>query len=109
MSFVDFATVMELASIEQIVDKLGLKIAKREPTSLRCECAVHGGGQRALTIAPNKLSSKNNSKGVFFCNVQKAGGDRIGLAAHCLNISQNEAANWIAQQFGSAPKPKPNV
>jgi hypothetical protein len=42
--------------------------------------------------------------GVFFCQVDKTGGDRIGLVAHVMDFGgdtpQQDAAFYIAQHFG---------
>jgi len=105
--FLNFDEVRELATIEQIAARLGLPV-KQEPGSLRCECPRHGGGKRSLTITLDKLSARNRSKGVFFCNVPpKGGGDRIGLVAHCLEIGQQDAAKWVQEQFGGPVQEKP--
>jgi hypothetical protein len=39
--------------------------------------------------------------GVFFCQKDKTGGDRIGLVAHCMEMGQQDAAFFIAEQFGT--------
>lgn len=96
--FIDFAEVESLASIEQLVDMLGLKV-KHQGAQLRCSCPVHGGDERALAITPT-VRSKRGSLGVFFCQKAQSGGDRIGLVAHCMDIGQQDAAFFIAQQFG---------
>lgn len=96
--FIDFAAVEELASIEQLADMLGLK-AKRSGRQLRSSCPVCGGDDRTLAITPD-VKSKRGSIGVFFCQKAQNGGDRIGLVAHCMDMGQQDAAFFIAQQFG---------
>lgn len=98
MPYIDFADVEQLASIEQLADMLGLK-CKREKTQLRCSCPIHG-GDRSLAISPD-VKSRRGSLGVFFCQEAKTGGDRIGLVAHCMDMGQQDAAFFIAEQFGA--------
>jgi len=97
--FISFEEVESLASIEQLAEMLGLN-AKRSGHQLRCACPVHGGDDRTLAISP-QVRSKRGSIGVFFCQKAKEGGDRIGLVAHCMEIGQQDAAFFIADQFGT--------
>jgi hypothetical protein len=61
---------------------------------------VHGGDDRQLCISP-QISSRGGSQGVFYCQRDKSGGDRIGLVAHVMEMGQQDAAFFIAQQFGT--------
>jgi len=97
---VDFVSLMERVSIEQVAQMLKLQ-TKPEGKTLRCACPVHGGDHRALTITPNKLSYKG-TRGVFYCQQAKGGGDSIGLAAHMLGCGQHDAAQQIEAQFGTS-------
>jgi hypothetical protein len=99
MPFISFEDVEQLATIEQLADRLGLH-AKPSGRQLRCTCPVHGGDDRTLAITPD-VKSKRGSDGVFFCQKSKTGGDRIGLVAHCMDIGQQDAAFFIAEQFGT--------
>jgi hypothetical protein len=96
--FISFEDVEGLATIDQLAEMLGLN-PKKERTQLRCSCPIHG-GERSLAISPDVLS-KRGSPGVFFCQEAKTGGDRIGLVAHCMDIGQQDAAFFIAEQFGT--------
>lgn len=96
--FISFEDVEQLATIEQLAETLGLN-AKKTGTQLRCACPIHGGDDRALAISPN-VRSRRGSLGVFFCQSAQEGGDRIGLVAHCMDIGQQDAAFFIAEQFG---------
>ena len=95
--FIDFADVERLASIEQLVEMLALPL-KQEKSQLRCACPVHGGDDRTLAITPG-VKSRRGSLGVFFCQKAQTGGDRIALVAHCMDIGQQDAAFFIAEQF----------
>jgi hypothetical protein len=44
---------------------------------------------------------RGGSQGVFYCQRDKSGGDRIGLVAHVMEMGQQDAAFFIAQQFGT--------
>jgi len=96
--FVPFEEVEALASIEQLADMLGLPV-KPSGQSLRCPCPKCGGDERTLVISP-QVRSKRGSLGVFFCQRDKTGGDRIGLVAHCMDIGQQDAAFFIHSQLG---------
>ena len=99
MPFINFDEVELLATIEQLAQMLGLR-AKQSGRQLRCVCPIHGGDDRTLAITPD-VRSKRGSEGVFFCQKSKSGGDRIGLVAHCMDIGQQDAAFFIAEQFGT--------
>ncbi|AMN44713.1 hypothetical protein [Rhodoplanes sp. Z2-YC6860] len=96
--FIPFEKVEELANIEQIAQMLNLSL-RAGKTQLRCVCPVHGGDDRTLCISPN-VRSRRGSLGVFYCQAVKEGGDRIALAAHCMEMGQQDAAFFIAQQYG---------
>jgi hypothetical protein len=96
--FVPFEEIEELASIERLAQMLNLDI-RRSGAQWRCECPTHPGHHRDLCISP-QIRSKRGSLGVFFCQREKIGGDRIGLVAHVMDIGQQDAALFIAQQFG---------
>jgi hypothetical protein len=100
MPFINFEDVEQLADIEQLADMLGLK-AKQSGRQLRCSCPVHGGDDRTLAITPD-VRSKRGSVGVFFCQKAQSGGDRIGLVAHCMDMGQQDAAFFIAEQYGTS-------
>ncbi len=99
MPFIPFEEVEQLADIEQLANRLDLKL-NRSKTQLRGVCPVHGGDERTLCISPG-VRSRKGSLGVFFCQKDATGGDRIGLVAHCLELGQHEAAMFINDQFGS--------
>jgi hypothetical protein len=97
----NFQLIKETITIDKVARMLNLQL-KKEPTSLRCQCPVHGGNDRALAITP--------SKNVFYCMKAEKGGSCIDLAAHVLEISEREAAEHIAKHFGldsasTAPTP----
>ena len=58
MPFIDFADVNARVSIEEAAEKVGLNL-KPSAGKLRCPCPVHGGGDRAIVITPEK--------GLFCC------------------------------------------
>lgn len=97
--FIDFSDVERLASIEQLVEMLGLQV-KQENSQLRASCPVHGGDNRTLAITPG-VKSRRGSLGVFFCQKAQTGGDRIALVSHCMDIGQQDAAFFIAEQFAA--------
>ena len=86
--YIDFATVKETVSIEQAVQKLGLKVSK-SGSQLRAACPTcKSGGDRALAITP--------AKNLFYCFAAQEGGDQIQLAAHIRGESAKDAAAWLA-------------
>jgi hypothetical protein len=96
--FIDFEEIEELATIERLAQMLNLDM-RRSGAQWRCECPAHPGHHRDLCISP-QVRSKRGSLGVYFCQRDKSGGDRIGLVAHVMEIGQQDAAFFIAQQFG---------
>lgn len=95
--YIPFEQVEELADIERLAQMLNLPVRK-SGVQLRCPCPVHG-GDRGLAITPS-VRSRRGSLGVFYCQEAKEGGDRIGLVAHCMEMSQQDAAFFIHSQFG---------
>jgi DNA primase len=97
MSFVDFAALKAAVTINAAAETLGLTL-KQEGSQLRAACpACKSGGGRAIVITP--------AKGLYYCFSAKKGGDCIGLAAHCLGVSDNDAANFQVDQLGTVPVP----
>lgn len=96
--FIPFEEVEELATIERLAQMLNLEM-RRSGSQWRCACPAHPGDHRDLCISP-QVRSRRGSLGVFFCQRDKTGGDRIGLVAHVMDIGQQDAALFIAQQFG---------
>ena len=96
--FISFEEVEARADILQLAQMLNLDI-KPSGAQFRCACPVHGGDHRQLCISP-QVRSKRGSLGVFFCQREKTGGDRIGLVAHVMEIGQQDAAFFIADQLG---------
>lgn len=101
----DFEKIKEAISIEQVAKMLQLDF-KTEQTSLRCECPVHGGGARSLSI------SRNRTPGLFNCLTQREGGNCIQLVAHVKQIQVREAGEILSKHFGldsakTAPAPSP--
>lgn len=99
MPFISFEEVEKLATIEELAEMLGLKTKRYNANQIRCSCPIHGGEDTTLAISPG-VRSKRGSSGVFFCQKGKSGGDRIGLVAHCMDIGQQDAAFFIAEQYG---------
>src|SRR5438270_13576865 len=88
----DFAKIKEAVSIESVATNMLRLQVKKEPTSLRCECPVHGGGPRSLAIT--------GTRGVFYCMQARVGGSCIDPVAHGKQVSEREAAEAIASHFG---------
>jgi hypothetical protein len=98
LPYLDFAEVYPLADIEQIAKMLNLDL--RGSRTMRCACPVHGGDDRTLCVTPGIEHKLSGSVGVWFCQKEQKGGDRIGLVAHVLEMGQQEAAYFIREQFG---------
>lgn len=91
MAYVDFAALKEAVSIEDVANLLDLKL-KQAGNQYRCECPVHGGGERGMVITP--------SKNLFYCFKAGNGGDQLALYAHVQEIETKQAASEIAGQMG---------
>jgi DNA primase len=99
-TFIDFAELKARVGIHQVMQLLGLD-AQQKGSQFRCHCPVHG-GDRALIVTPAH-KRKDGTLGSFFCQVEKKGGDSIGLAAHVRGLPPKEAAKLIADHFGTVP------
>lgn len=95
--FIPFQDVKQAVSIEQIADYLQLKL-KRERASLRGSCPVHGGGDRALVVAP-RVKDASGHMGAWYCHASNVGGDRIGLVSHIRQCKQYAAFKEVAEAF----------
>jgi DNA primase len=97
--FVSFPEVKAANTIESVAQYLGLKV-KSHGETLRCECPVHGGGDRSLVITPRKS--------LFYCFAPdgKDGGDQIQLLAHVRQIGAKEAAQELLK-LRAPSKPAP--
>lgn len=98
LPYLDFAEIYPLADIERIAQMLNLNL--KGSRTMRCECPVHGGDERTLCVTPGIEHKLSGSQGVWFCQKEQKGGDRIGLVAHVLEMGQQEAAYFIREQFG---------
>lgn len=92
MPYIDFAALKEAVSIEDVANLLDLKL-KQAGNQFRCECPVHGGGERGMVITP--------SKNLFYCFKAGNGGDQLALYAHVQEIEAKQAAAEIAGQMGN--------
>ena len=101
MAFFDFQAIKRLASLEQIAIWLGLDVKNG-----RCQCPRNEGDKRELVLTYDK--------GIWHCfgckkkyPNERNGGDQIELVAHCLEVSQQEAAKHIQTRFhGYTPAQK---
>jgi hypothetical protein len=101
MAFFDFQAIKRLASLEQVAIWLGLDVKGG-----RCQCPVNEGDRRELVLTYDK--------GVWHCfgckkkyPNERNGGDQVELVAHCLRVSQKQAAEHISKKFhGYTPAKK---
>ncbi len=93
-SFVDFAQVKEQHPIDQVAERLGLKL-KKSGAQLRGQCPSGQGDERGFVITP--------AKSVWFSFPQQKGGDAIALVSFVLDLPPKEAAAWIV---GNQPEKK---
>ena len=94
--YVDFEELKDANPIEQVAERLGLKLTKRGG-SLRGPCPSGEGGERALAITP--------AKGVWFSFGAKKGGDVLELVRFVNDCSLQEAAHFLS---GTVPLEKAN-
>jgi rRNA maturation protein Nop10 len=100
LPYLKIEEVEALASIEQIIQMLNLNMKGRY--TLKCDCPVHG-GENSLTVTPSKVT-RRGSVGAYKCfNCGEPGGDRVGLVAHVMGISQQQAMHEIWEHFGGEP------
>jgi len=96
-SFVDFEELKQKVSIEMVLDWLGIKLTGYG-SQLRGPCPIHGGtAEREFIVTP--------SKGLWFCFSGCGGGDSIKLVAKLRKTGQKEAAELIAEHFGTVTVP----
>lgn len=94
-NFLDFEAIKASNPIEQVVDRLGLKLVKRNK-QLRGSCPSGEGGERAFVVTP--------SKGVFYSFAKQTGGDVIALVSFVQGISAKEAAQFLHDESSSPKK-----
>lgn len=97
--FLDFAQIKADNPIEDVAQKLGLKLTKRN-NQLRGVCPSGEGGERAFVITP--------SKGAWYSFAQQTGGDCIALVSFVNGVTAKEAAQFLHDQ-SSVPKKKVNT
>lgn len=96
MPYIDFAALKEAVTIAEVANLLDLKLTKAG-NQMRCECPVHGGGDRGMVITPGKS--------LFYCFKGAHGGDQLALYAHVNQIDVKQAAAEIAGQMGDSSVP----
>lgn len=108
--YIEFEDLKAKVPIEKVVQMLGLTM-KRKPADLRSPCPTcRSGGDNALSV-----TTTGKYANTFTCWAIKkpTRGDCIGLAAHILNLDNQQAAEKIAKHFGfdsasTAPSPRPD-
>lgn len=97
-TFIDFADLKQRVGIEQVLDMLGIQLQGSGP-QLRGPCPIHHGTKdREFVVTP--------AKGLWYCFAGCGGGDIIKLVAKIKSVGQKEAAELIAQHFGTVPVPR---
>lgn len=86
MSYVPFAEVKQLTTLQRVAEWLGLT-----PKGNRSQCPRNQGDKRELAINPELQ--------LFYCFGCKVGGDLIQLAAHVNQTTQKDAALAIQKHF----------
>jgi len=84
--FLDFNEIKANNPIEQVAERLGLKL-KKSGAQLRGQCPSGEGDDRGFVLTP--------SKGVWFSFPQQKGGDAIALVSFVRDLPPKEAAAWI--------------
>lgn len=85
--YLDFEEIKERHPIEQVAERLGLQL-KKSGNQLRGPCPSGATGDRKFVITP--------AKGKWYSFAEEKGGDVIALVAFVNNVSQKEAAAWLA-------------
>lgn len=87
VSYIDFEEVKAANPIEQVAERLGLKLSKKGQ-SLRGPCPSGKGNDRALAITP--------AKGVWYSFGLNEGGDVLALVQLVNDCSLKEAAQFLS-------------
>jgi len=94
--FVDFSDIKSRVSIENVLQLLNVDL-KSHGSQLRGCCPIHKGtDQREFVVTP--------SKNLFYCFAGCGGGDQLKLVSKMRDCDVKEAARWIAEATGTAPK-----
>ena len=89
--FIDFAALKTRVTIEQVIAWLGVEL-KPAGNQLRGHCPIcKSPDARAFVVTP--------SKGLWFCQAERVGGDMIKLVSALKKIEQKDAAALIQQTF----------
>lgn len=97
-NYVDFSEVKANHPIEQVAERLGLKLKKNGP-QLRGQCFSGAEGDRKLVLTP--------AKGLWYSFALNEGGDVIKLVSLVNKVSPKEAVAWITGD--TVPEKKPVV
>jgi DNA primase len=97
-STIDFKEVKSAATVEQIVDFLGLKLIQKED-SYRGTCPLCKTNSREFCISATKK--------LFHCFKCRKGGDFIALVAAVKGVGAKDAAEQLAKACGVEKKPAP--
>lgn len=92
----DFQQIKQDHPIEQVAERLGLKL-KKAGAQLRGECPSGAPGDRKFVITPDK--------GAWYSFAAGKGGDVISLVSFVKGIGAKEAAAWIVGET-SVPEKK---
>ena len=102
MAYVDFAAIKRLCTLEQVATWLGLNIKNN-----RCQCPVAEGDGRELVLSYDRGSWTFFGCKKKYPKKQRNSGDAIQLVAHCLEVSEQKAAQHIQTRFhGYTPAQK---
>lgn len=100
-SYVDFQELKAKVEIEQVLEWLGIKLSPRG-AQLRGACPIHqGDNQSAFVVTP--------SKGLWNCFTSCGGGDIIKLVMKMKKLEAKEAAQLIAEHFGTVTVDRQNT
>lgn len=107
--YLNFQAIKRSYSVEEIMSMTGLPF-KKDGKSFRCECPVHGGGDRSLVVTPTEADDKGDP-GVFYCWGAKEGGDRVMLLAHVRDskpypVFKELHEKRLAPEKAAEPKPR---
>lgn len=90
--FVDFASLKEAVTIEQVLEMLGIKLKLANNGQLRGCCPIHQGeDERQFVVTP--------LKNMFYCFGGCGGGDIIKLVSKMKTLELKEAAEHIEKHF----------
>ncbi|MCP2065609.1 UNVERIFIED_ORG: DNA primase catalytic core [Pseudomonas reinekei] len=91
MPRIDYNQLLNSVSIEDVANRLGMKLQKTSPHQFKALCPFHDDKTPSLLVDVNRSQGRQH----FYCFSCGANGDAIDLVKQKLNLGFKEAVDWL--------------